>query len=75
MAGITQAEAEAKLAEYLAAETAINTAGQDYTIKDRRFTRADLKEIREGIKFWNGMVKELSRGQSGRRVRGCTPMD
>ncbi|TAK45249.1 MAG: hypothetical protein EPO27_10540 [Betaproteobacteria bacterium] len=71
MAGITLAQAEAKLAAYLDAETAV-LSGQEYTIGSRRLRRADLAEIREGVTFWNGKVAELSNGGAGVRVRGLT---
>ncbi len=73
MAGITLAQAEAQLASYLAAETAILGGGQSYQIANRQFTRADLAEIREGVDYWNGKVKELSQTSTGRRVLGVTP--
>lgn len=71
MAGITLAQAEAKLTEYLDAETAV-LSGQEYSIGSRRLKRADLVEIREGVTFWNGKVNELSSGAAGVRVRGLT---
>lgn len=72
MAGITLTQAEAKLATWLDAEDKVAT-GQEYTIGTRSLKRADLKEIRETIQYWDGKVKELSRGSSGIRVRGGTP--
>lgn len=71
MAGITLAQAEAKLTAYLDAETAV-LSGQEYTIGTRRMRRADLAEIRDGIAYWNGKVNELSSGGAGVRVRGLT---
>lgn len=73
MAGITLEQAEARLAEYLAAEAALLAGGQSYTIKDRQFTRADMRQIQEGIDVWNKRVQDLSRPRSGRRVRGFSP--
>jgi hypothetical protein len=73
MAGITLAEAEAQLAAYLAASTAIAEGGQSYQIANRQFTRADLAEIRASIDYWNGKVKELSQTSPGRRTIGVTP--
>jgi len=70
MAGITLAQAEAQLAIWLAADTAVAT-GQSYSVSGRALTRADAREIRENIKFWDGQVKRLSRG--GIRMRGVTP--
>lgn len=71
MAGITQAQAEAQLAAYLAAETAV-LSGQSYTIAGRSLTRADLQFIQEGIQTWNARVNRLSSG--GRRIKLATPM-
>lgn len=40
-----------KLQTWLAAEEAIAT-GQRYQIDDRSLTRADLRDVREEIRFW-----------------------
>jgi hypothetical protein len=70
MVGITLSQAQAQLAAYLAAETAVLT-GQSYTISSngssRELTRADLKFIQTGIEIWNKRVQSLDRG--GIRVR------
>ena len=67
MAGITLAQAEAQLASYLAAETAV-LAGQSYSIGGRSLTKANLQFIQQGIEIWNKRVQSLSR--SGKiRVR------
>jgi len=71
MAGITQAQAEAQLASYLAAETAV-LSGQGYEINGRKLTRANLAEIQRGIQIWDGRVKNLARG--GISIRGATPI-
>jgi hypothetical protein len=71
MAGITKAQAEAQLASYLAAETAV-LAGQSYDINGRRLTRANLAEIQKGIQLWNARVVRLTNG--GITVRGATPV-
>jgi hypothetical protein len=71
MAGITLAQAEAKLALYLEAEEKV-LGGQEYTIGSRSLKRADLAEIRSGITYWNGKVNELSNGGGGIRARGLT---
>jgi len=74
MAGITLAQAEAMLAAYMDAETAV-LSNQSYSMGDRSLTRANLKEIQDGITAWNLRVKRLSGGRSGgirmrRGVRG-----
>jgi hypothetical protein len=72
MAGITLAQAESKLAAYMAAEDAVLT-GQEYSIGARRLTRADLSEIRKGIAAWEQRVIRLT-AQGGIRVRGAVPL-
>lgn len=72
MAGITLAQAEAKLTAWLDADTAVAT-GQSYSISGRSLTRANAKEIRDNITYWDKQVKRLTRG--GIRVRGGTPVD
>lgn len=70
MAGITLAQAEAKLTLWLAADEAVSL-GQAYAIGNRSLTRADAGEITKKIEFWDKQVKRLSRG--GIRMRGATP--
>ncbi|HSF94834.1 MAG TPA: DUF6148 family protein [Thermohalobaculum sp.] len=76
MAGITKAQAEAQLALWLAADSAV-AANQSYTIQgegsSRTLTRADAKEIRENLQFWDAKAKELDR-KSASRVRLGTPV-
>lgn len=63
MAGITLAQAEARLQEMLDAHTAVST-GQSYEIggpgATRRLTRANLEEIMKAIDFWDAKVKQLA---------------
>jgi hypothetical protein len=70
MAGITLAQAEAQLAAWIDASTAVAT-GQSYSIGGRSLTRANAAEIRESISFWDEKVQSLTRG--GRAIRGITP--
>ena len=70
MAGITQAQAQAQLDAYLAAETAV-LAGQSYEIAGRKLARADLDTIQKGIAIWNSRVVNLSKQAQG-RSRGRT---
>ncbi|MDI6808249.1 MAG: DUF6148 family protein [Candidatus Eisenbacteria bacterium] len=81
MAAITLPDAQAQLAAYLAASTAI-AAGQSYTIAtgagNTSLTRANLAEVLEMIKFWRGEVERIEReasGGGGIRVRAVTPTD
>lgn len=69
MAGITLADAEAKLALWMAAEEAL-AVSQSYEIEvdgnRRELRRADLKEVGNRITYWNGKVQELTRSATGR---------
>lgn len=71
MAGITLAQAQAKLDAYLAAETAV-LSGQRYEIEGRMMQRADLKVIQDGITIWNQRVQRLS-ARSGGRTHVISP--
>jgi hypothetical protein len=74
MAGITLAQAEAQLAVWLNADTAV-ASGQSYSIGSRQLTRANAQEITAKIDYWNGKIQQLSRGgNGGMRVRGITPV-
>ena len=76
MAGITLAQAEAQLALWIAADTAVAT-GQSYSVGGRELTRADAAEIRNNIIFWDSQVRRLSSSEaSGGRIiiRGGTPV-
>lgn len=74
MAGITLAQAQAKLDLWMDAEDKVAT-GQSYTIStaggSRTLTRADLGEIRRNIDYWDQKVRRLSGG--GIRVRHARP--
>lgn len=73
MAGITLAQAEAKLQTWLDAEDAV-ARGQEYAIEGRSLKRADLKMIGDRVTYWNGMVAQLSRtSQTSSRVRRAVP--
>jgi hypothetical protein len=65
MAGITLAQAEARLQEYLNAEAAV-LSKQSYTIAGRTLSRANLKEIQTGIEIWDRRAKELGSAAAGR---------
>ncbi len=71
MAGITLAQAETQLDLWITADAAV-AAGQAYSIGGRSLTRANAKEIRENIVFWDNQVKRLT--NSGITVRGVTPV-
>ena len=71
MVGITLAQAETQLALWIAADTAV-AEGQAYSKDGRSLTRANAKEIKENIVFWDKQVKRLTNG--GITVRGVTPI-
>jgi hypothetical protein len=71
MAGITLAQAEAKLALWMEADDKV-AKGQSYSIAGRSLSRADAKLIQENIKFWNDQVKKLTEG--GMNVTAVTPV-
>lgn len=68
--GITLKEAQQHLEMWLNAESEIATS-QSYTIGTRSLTRANLKEVREQIKYWQNKVEELEKAES-RRGRNRT---
>jgi hypothetical protein len=65
MAGITLSEAEAQLASWIAASTAV-ASGQSYSIKDRSLSRVDAQEIRNQIDYWQSWVERLTPRTRGR---------
>ena len=68
MAGITLAIAQAKLTEWLDAETAI-AGGQEYEIGSRRLRRADLEYVRESITYWDTKCTKLGRSGGTGNIR------
>ncbi len=59
MPGITLSEAEAQLALWIAASSAV-ASGQSYSIKDRSLSRVDAQEIRNQIDYWQNWVSRLA---------------
>jgi len=72
MAGITLAQAQTQLSNWIAASTNV-AAGQSYSIAGRSMTRVDTAEIQKQIIYWDRQVKRLTRG--GISVRSITPVD
>ncbi len=64
MAGITLAQAEARLEAYLAAEAKV-LAGQKVSIDGQELTRANLDDIQRGVSTWDARVKNLSNKAAG----------
>lgn len=73
MAGITLDQADSRLTEYINAESAV-LSGQSYSIGGRSLTRANLKEIRDGIDYWEKKVASLSPNR-GVLIRGMVPLE
>lgn len=71
MAGITLAQAESRLTEYLNAEEAI-LLGQRVIINGKELTRADLASVQKGIDIWQARISRLSRS-GGLSVREVIP--
>jgi len=71
---ITLAQAQAKLALWLAAEDAV-AGGQSYSIGGRSLSRVDVAKIAERITHWNREVDRLTAGRSGLRVQRVVPRD
>lgn len=65
MAGITVAQAQARLDAWLDADAAVS-GNQSYTINGRVLTRANAAEIRKNIDYWDDKVKTLSARSGGR---------
>lgn len=74
--GISLEKANEHLDAWLNAELSIST-GQSYKIGSRELKRADLKEVRESIKFWQGKVQMLenSKRKSKNTVVRAVPRD
>jgi|10_taG_2_1085330.scaffolds.fasta_scaffold241526_2 hypothetical protein len=66
MAGLTAALAQARLDSWLEADAAV-ASNQSYTINNRTLTRANAKEIRENIEYWDSKVQQLAARETGRR--------
>lgn len=75
--GITLKQAQQHLEMWLNAEEEIATS-QSYTIGTRTLTRANLKEVRDQIKFWQSKVDDLEKlaaGKGRNRVYRAIPRD
>ena len=74
MAGITAAQANTALTAWIAADAAVAT-GQSYSIGGRSLTRANAKEIRENIDYWDDKCQELAEDSSGLIISQVAPSD
>lgn len=64
---ITLTAAQTQLDTWIAASTAVASAGQSYTINGRTLTRANAREIQQMIEYWSAKVSELEAKAAGRR--------
>lgn len=65
MSDVTREQAQEMIDEYMAAEKAA-LAGSSYSIGNRQLTRQNLKEIRDGLAYWRGELRRLTRGGPGK---------
>lgn len=71
---VTLEFAKDRVALYYEAEAKV-LGGQSYTIGGRSLTRANLKEIRDGIAYWQGKVDILAAtGSTGPSFRRIIPL-
>lgn len=69
MSGITLEQAQTRLTDWLEADAAV-ARNQSYAINGRTLTRANAKEIRDNIDYWDRKVSEIgARAAGGRRPR------
>lgn len=71
-------ELQSRYQKYLACELAILDGAQEYTIGSRRLQRADLKEIRDAIKYLEKEIATETAKAAGigrNRVFGVIPRD
>lgn len=77
MPGVTLTQAQAHLDAWLQADLAV-AGGQSYSINGRSLTRADAKEIKANIEYWESRVARLESqndgGARGITVRGAVPL-
>lgn len=59
---------------WMEAEAAVAT-GQSYKIGTRELRRADLREIREQISFWEGKLAQHENRSGARRTFRAVPRD
>jgi len=55
------AQIEARLVLYRTAEATVLTGAQSYEVEDKRFTRADLEQIRMEIRLLEGDLARLTK--------------
>ena len=65
MAGITLAQAESKLAGWLAADDGLQSSQTYRHESGRTLTRADAAEVRQNIDYWDKKCRELGATSAG----------
>ena len=70
----TLAELQAELAAYKAAETAILTGAQSYTISGRSLTRGNLRDIQAKIAEIEARVDRKTRSDAGESMNVSSPV-
>ncbi|MDA5559182.1 DUF6148 family protein [Exiguobacterium sp. MMG028] len=70
---MTLQRAKTHLEAWYQADLAVST-GKSYTIGSRSLTRADMDDIRQQIKYWEGRVAALST-KPRRRAKRIVPRD
>lgn len=63
--GITLAIAQQKVSECLAAEAAVLSGAQSYTIGNRALSRAQLETVAARLDYWRGEVARLAAVAAG----------
>jgi len=77
-AGIILQIAQRHLAAWLDAELVLSEGGQSYQIGSRMLTRANLREIRNTIKFWSdkiAYIESVEKHKGRNRVQRAIPRD
>jgi hypothetical protein len=76
MAGVTLAQAQAKLDALQTTYNTLISIDSSYSIStpvgSRAVSKRTLSELREEITYWDAQVKKLTRGGIG--IRGVTPI-
>jgi hypothetical protein len=79
MAAFTLQSAQAAFDAYAAAELALASGAQEYSIGGRAFKKANLSEVHNIVVYYQNLVDRLTRDQNnggpGARVRRIVPLD
>lgn len=79
MAAFTLQSAQAAFDAYAAAELALASGAQEYSVGGRAFKKANLSEVHNIVVYYQNLVDRLTRDQNnggaGARVRRVVPLD